>query len=173
MTRDSGHGEKHWWQWAYWEGHLLEKRSDNQISRNRSHVLTLQFIRQVPQIYLLSGNTLLIFLVISQVSGSKDVGTQSSHTIPVSLGLLCPVVRLDDCLTSTTTSVYFSDTISYFYWYTTNAQCYSQHNCLLCARVLLSKIRRGGRHKEYKRNDNGMNKSGVKRGKERWKRRTE
>lgn len=89
---------------ASWGRDLLDKRSDNQILRHQSYILILQFIRQVPQLYLLSGNTLFIFLAISQASSSKDVGTQSSHTITVSPGLLCPVVRPDDCLISTTTS---------------------------------------------------------------------
>jgi hypothetical protein len=63
--------------WASRGRDLVDKRSDNQILRNQSHILILQFIRQVQQLHMLSGNTLVIFLSISQASGSTDVGTQS------------------------------------------------------------------------------------------------
>jgi len=50
--------------WASRGRDLLDKRSDNQILRNQSYILIPQFVRQVPQLYLLSGNTHVIFLAI-------------------------------------------------------------------------------------------------------------
>jgi len=50
--------------WASRGRDLVDKRSDNQILRNQSYILIPQFARQVPQLYLLSGNILVIFLAI-------------------------------------------------------------------------------------------------------------